>query len=194
MDHKQTPGTNGYEETRKWYCIFGNVLTGWPTDELNWNWWSIQFSMIYYESKCHAKTTYLARTICPKLWQFSHRNENIYFQLKMVPHIELWRYHVEYCSCVYWRKYDCTWGTAGRSRCEMLYGSSHGTAAVLLPGFAINQVARQLQFRDLTHISPCGLSWGGVTAAAICSESKLWRLRAAISREPQCVLDHCNCY
>ena len=36
------------------------------------------------------------------------------------------------------------------------YGSGHRTVAVLLPGFAINwlqnQVTRQLQFHDLTHI------------------------------------------
>ena len=38
----------------------------------------------------------------------------------------------------------------------ILYGSGHGTAAVLLPGFAINwqqnQVTRKPQFCDLTHI------------------------------------------
>ena len=37
-----------------------------------------------------------------------------------------------------------------------IYGSGHGTVAVLLPGFAINwlqnQVTRQPQFRDLTHM------------------------------------------
>ena len=37
------------------------------------------------------------------------------------------------------------------------YGSGHETVAVLLPGFAINwkqnQVTRQPQFRDLTHMT-----------------------------------------
>ena len=39
---------------------------------------------------------------------------------------------------------------------KSIYGSGHGTVAVLLPGFAIswqqNQVTRQSQFRDLAHI------------------------------------------
>ena len=35
---------------------------------------------------------------------------------------------------------------------KIIYGSGHGTVAVLLPGFAINQATGQPQFHDLTHI------------------------------------------